>query len=242
MGDKVDAIIQVKRGTEAQRTAVTFREGELAYSTDVKRLYIGDGSTAGGTAASSKLYYGSPNNIGTLITGLVPGDYFLDTTAAVAPKLYALTGTNGNAFNNYGLICDNEPAVTAYTIVRENSTFWGQQGGIVLQGAFTVLNTSSAKWDSVYTTVYTYSGSWDAGGGAGGGGGNVGDNVAIIQSIIQGNSAEWESSYTTVKNNSAKWVEQEGKVEPTTQNPEAKNEFLKITINDETRYIRLWQI
>ena len=43
MADKVDAVIKVKRGSEAQRKTVTFKDGELAYSNDIKRLFVGDG-------------------------------------------------------------------------------------------------------------------------------------------------------------------------------------------------------
>jgi hypothetical protein len=46
-------IIQVKRGLEANRSSVTPAAGEFLYTTDEKRVYIGDGSTAGGNAISS---------------------------------------------------------------------------------------------------------------------------------------------------------------------------------------------
>jgi len=40
--------IRIKRGLEANRSGVTPAEGELLYTTDEKKVYIGDGSTAGG--------------------------------------------------------------------------------------------------------------------------------------------------------------------------------------------------
>ena len=45
-GEHLD--FQVRRGTTLQRTALTPLVGELIYDTDEKRLYVGDGSTAGG--------------------------------------------------------------------------------------------------------------------------------------------------------------------------------------------------
>jgi hypothetical protein len=48
--------LQIRRGTEAERTAgggVVFAEGELIYVTDTDALYIGDGSTAGGVLLAS---------------------------------------------------------------------------------------------------------------------------------------------------------------------------------------------
>lgn len=45
--------IRTKRGLEANRTSVTPAEGELIYTTDQKKLYVGDGTTAGGVAVGS---------------------------------------------------------------------------------------------------------------------------------------------------------------------------------------------
>lgn len=45
--------LRIRRGTDAQRTGVTFLEGELIYATDTKKLYVGDGTTAGGVAIDS---------------------------------------------------------------------------------------------------------------------------------------------------------------------------------------------
>lgn len=42
--------IKFRRGTEAERSNVIFDEGEPAYTTDTKRLIIGDGTTEGGNA------------------------------------------------------------------------------------------------------------------------------------------------------------------------------------------------
>ena len=40
--------IKIKRGTDLQRQVYTPAEGELVYTTDTKKVYIGDGVTAGG--------------------------------------------------------------------------------------------------------------------------------------------------------------------------------------------------
>ena len=45
--------LRIRRGTDAERTGVTFLEGELVYTTDTKKLYLGDGTTAGGIAVDS---------------------------------------------------------------------------------------------------------------------------------------------------------------------------------------------
>jgi hypothetical protein len=47
--------LQIRRGTEAQRAALTGVDvpalGELLYTTDTKKLYIGDGVSGGGQDA-----------------------------------------------------------------------------------------------------------------------------------------------------------------------------------------------
>lgn len=40
--------LQIRRGIESQRTGVIFDEGEISWTTDTKKLYVGDGTTAGG--------------------------------------------------------------------------------------------------------------------------------------------------------------------------------------------------
>lgn len=45
--------LQVRRGLEADRLTIIPQQGELLYTTDNKRLYVGDNSTLGGTAVGS---------------------------------------------------------------------------------------------------------------------------------------------------------------------------------------------
>lgn len=49
--------IQVKRGLEASRTAVTPAAGEFLYTTDTKKVFVGDGSTAGGNQVGTSGAY-----------------------------------------------------------------------------------------------------------------------------------------------------------------------------------------
>ena len=48
--------IKVLRGTDSQRKLVTFEEGELVYSIDKQRLYIGNGTEKGGILVSNRNY------------------------------------------------------------------------------------------------------------------------------------------------------------------------------------------
>lgn len=49
----VDAFIRARRGTDAERLTVVFKEGELVYTTDAKIMWIGDGVTPGGIRVGS---------------------------------------------------------------------------------------------------------------------------------------------------------------------------------------------
>jgi len=48
--------IKVRRGTDSQRKLVTFEEGELVYSIDKQRLYIGNSEEKGGILVSNRNY------------------------------------------------------------------------------------------------------------------------------------------------------------------------------------------
>lgn len=48
--------IQINRGLEADRLNITPSSGELIYTTDEKKIYIGDGSTVGGLPIIKKRF------------------------------------------------------------------------------------------------------------------------------------------------------------------------------------------
>ena len=52
--------LRLRRGTDLERIGVVFEEGELVYSTDTKRLFVGDGVTAGGIPVSDLISDMSP--------------------------------------------------------------------------------------------------------------------------------------------------------------------------------------
>lgn len=58
--------LQIRRGTDAERQGITPLAGELIYTTDTKKLYVGDGVTAGGNQVDTTLsaqYLAVPSNI-----------------------------------------------------------------------------------------------------------------------------------------------------------------------------------
>ena len=87
--DKTILKILVRRGLEEERQSVRLDEGELGYTIDSKRLFVGDGLGGGGNVVGN-LYQGAFPDVDTVIStvaGLQPGDTFYDTTEST---LYAL--------------------------------------------------------------------------------------------------------------------------------------------------------
>lgn len=76
--------LQVRRGTNAERLAVTPLAGELIFTTDTKQLYVGDGSTVGGITSIA-------NTIDSVLA---------DTT----PQLGGTLDLNGNNITGTGNI------------------------------------------------------------------------------------------------------------------------------------------
>lgn len=48
--------LKLRRGTDDQRKQVVFEEGELIYTTDTKRVYVGDGRLSGGNLLANSVY------------------------------------------------------------------------------------------------------------------------------------------------------------------------------------------
>ena len=55
--------LKFRRGTDSGRSAITPAEGEPIFTTDTKKLYVGDGSTAGGIAVDTAVSDGDKGDI-----------------------------------------------------------------------------------------------------------------------------------------------------------------------------------
>ena len=92
MADVSIVKLKVRRGTNEQRRSIILDQGEIGYTLDTRRLYVGDGASVGGRAVSN-LNYGPftlDSSLGS-IDGLEVGDIGYANN-----KLYILSGDNGN--------------------------------------------------------------------------------------------------------------------------------------------------
>lgn len=93
--------IQIKRGIEASRTAVTPAAGEFLYTTDTKKVFVGDGSTAGGNEVGASGAYTEYLNQSTDVTLVAAnaGKIIIDPTVSIMVQLpVATTLTEGKTF------------------------------------------------------------------------------------------------------------------------------------------------
>jgi len=91
---------KVRRGTDYERKQITLDSGEIGYTTDPtsRRLFVGDGSTKGGSPAGTKFISGDIQNPDPSLTTAQIGDIVFNTSDS---RLYALTGLNLQNFPNY---------------------------------------------------------------------------------------------------------------------------------------------
>lgn len=77
--------LKLRRGLDSQRLLVSFDQGELGYTIDSKRVFVGDGVTLGGTIVGSKFFTPTTNK---LALQAYTGDVVYESSL-----LYQLTGT-----------------------------------------------------------------------------------------------------------------------------------------------------
>ena len=101
--------LRIRRGTEAQRTTHVFDQGEIVYTTDTNKLYVGDGQTSGGVhALKSSVGVGFTfNDLTQRIDFSVPSLNL--TTAAVAEDPSRKYFTDARALSAVGTALQTGP-------------------------------------------------------------------------------------------------------------------------------------
>lgn len=149
--------LKLRRGSELQRQLITLDQGELGYTTDTNRIFVGDGHTTGGLIINSNFFLPIPSNK----TGLpaYPGDVVVENNLT-----YQLTGTNSAVTSAWKLI---SPIIDNATIqlngsnairVANNGVNVAQLGNIVYSQGGIVKNTTqglSANTDNTTIIINT---------------------------------------------------------------------------------------
>jgi hypothetical protein len=105
--------IKIRRGSDSDRQRVVLDEGELGFTTDTRRLYVGDGNTVGGVnIANLYLGQGTRSTFGTAVLG----DLVYDVREN---NLFALSATPPSLSANWA----NLGPKTDNTTVQYNSAF-----------------------------------------------------------------------------------------------------------------------
>lgn len=177
----VDAAkIKIRRGRNLDRQQVILDEGELGYTTDTKRAFIGDGSTYGGNIIGNKNF-----NIGSRIgsTAAVAGDFVFDNNLfyclsgndysnaddwfILSPrvdgvtieydsnnKLYVIPGslTLGTVGDGLALDGSNVPYVN-FNVDTETSAFFSFDSGAIKVGSLTDISHGSLGYQDTSTSI-----------------------------------------------------------------------------------------
>lgn len=132
--------LKVRRGSDAQRKTIILDQGEVGYTLDTRRLFVGDGSTEGGHVIGNKSV-GPFTNIASLGPGVgeSPGLQLGDIGYADS-RLYTLTSTIYNdALSGWSYI-GNKP----------DGTFIDTVGGSGTDKNFLTLKKNPGAIDSRY--------------------------------------------------------------------------------------------
>jgi len=107
----------VRRGTNADRLGAVLSQGELGYTIDTKKLYVGDGTTLGGILIGN-VFAGSRNNV-TELTNVSSGDQAFDSDNKI---LYRFISGDSTNIANWEVIGGVYSADNT-TITQSNNTF-----------------------------------------------------------------------------------------------------------------------
>jgi len=92
--------LKIRRGSEAERRQIVLEQAELGYTTDTRRLFIGNGSLSGGEVVGSKVHSVlTSSNTRNLVSEAYQGDLVYENNF-----LYQLTGTDYSKLTSWGFV------------------------------------------------------------------------------------------------------------------------------------------
>jgi hypothetical protein len=134
LASQVNAVIKVRRGVEADRLVTVIDNGEIIFSNDKKRLFVGDGATSGGIVVGNKFWVTDSFNS---LPEIQKNDFVYKTDTN---GFYALTGNNSSQSSSYALIggleflVNNKSSVNDITYTLPNAEEFVLGGVMVRDG------------------------------------------------------------------------------------------------------------
>ena len=132
--------LKIRRGSDAQRKTIVLDQGEVGYTLDTRRLFVGDAATEGGHSVGAKTVgpFNDKASLGTA-AGESPGLQLGDIGYAES-KLYTLTST----------IYTNDLSGWAYIGPKPDGTFVDFVGGSGTDQNFLTIKKNPGAIDSQY--------------------------------------------------------------------------------------------
>jgi len=147
----------VRRGTNFDRQQIVLETGELGYTTDTKRLYVGDGVVKGGVVTGNK-WAGSA----AILTNLAPavsGDYAYDTDNRCFKVLTKGTGSAANDWTTVSnlisakdttIVIDTQNRITVGKLSAGDIDYNALGSSLTLDPSNKVSLSSAISIDTVY--------------------------------------------------------------------------------------------
>ena len=130
--------LRLRRGTDAERLLVTPLQGEPIFTTDTKRLYVGDGSTIGGVLVTGDT---SNTEVGADTTPQLGGDLDLNSNNIVGTGNISIDGTI-TATGNISLGDSDADTIDVGGLINTNLR-------PAIDGAYNI-GSAIRRWNNIY--------------------------------------------------------------------------------------------
>ena len=146
--------LKLRRGLESQRILIALDQGELGYTIDTKRVFVGDGATTGGIVVGSKAF--TPVAANKTSLAAYQGDIVVENSL-----LFQLTGTDATQSSQWKYIgpqIDNDTIIfngsNQLTLNTNTTTLVYASGGLAsssqglsanVDGSTITINTTTNK-------------------------------------------------------------------------------------------------
>ena len=150
--------LKLRRGTDSQRQSVILEQGELGYTTDTKRVWVGDGVLSGGNIVGNIAHQPLDVVNKTGLTTAVRGDIVSEKGL-----LYQLSGTDYAQVSSWGFIgtrVDNDTIqynANNQLVVKSLSAEYGPDSGLIDTGTGTRINVDNITLHVTSTGVLSVS-------------------------------------------------------------------------------------